>query len=550
MTTYLRLLSFSVLFLLSTSLAAQSDGLKKVLERDDLQAFLQLSLNPEDSKVLWSESLKYGAKKICTHLLDQGADQNAYLEGGTTPLITAVNANQPELVALLLQRGAQPNAQEKNGLQGTALMYACARNELTMPAMLLKAGADVNLIDINGDPALNWATYYGNTRLMQWLIDEGADLSIRSKHGMPVDVGLRLWHADSVMEVFRKNWPGEQLSKLDQQLFGAVQSGNLALTQKLLRKGASPGATDVLDTPLLQLAAQKGDWTMTRLLLEQGANPNQLNRVGMGPLAFAARFGQVAIVELLLQNGADPNRTGDEYKLTPLMGAAVAGNIGIAQQLIEAGADINQQDVINQSAALHWTLFYSHQEFALWLLEKGAEYDKPVLGGQYTTASMASLLGAEKVSRWLEQAMTSKNRLNGSWKVSEIHYQRKDTTIVVDPALQGRFTFTDEHYHLLYNPWINERQTFQNLSEPKPEEMQQAFQTLVFNSGSYTFTDSTLVAVPDIARVPGFEGGTQYYRYEFKEDVLWLTMYDETYPDGTKPDWYQKLQVLFKLTRE
>jgi len=27
-------------------------------------------------------------------------------------------------------------------------------------------------------------------------------------------------------------------------------------------------------------------------------------------------------------------------------------------------------------------------------------------------------------------------------------------------------------------------------------------------------------------------------------------MKDETYPDGEKPEWYQKLQILFKLTRE
>ena len=39
---------------------------------------------------------------------------------------------------------------------------------------------------------------------IELLLARGADLSIESKHGNAVDVGLRLWHADSVMEVFRK----------------------------------------------------------------------------------------------------------------------------------------------------------------------------------------------------------------------------------------------------------------------------------------------------------------------------------------------------------
>ncbi|MEQ8576637.1 MAG: hypothetical protein RIB63_21415, partial [Fulvivirga sp.] len=76
------------------------------------------------------------------------------------------------------------------------------------------------------------------------------------------------------------------------------------------------------------------------------------------------------------------------------------------------------------------------------------------------------------------------------------------------------------------------------------------FKTVVFNSGSYEISDSVFTTTADIAKVAGFESGKQYYKIEFKEDELYLTMFDETYPDGKKPEWYGKLKILFKLKRE
>jgi len=539
------------LLLCQAAVFAQNDHpLKAVFEKDDLVSFIKADKADIPDQRWFQHSLNHGAEMICAYLIDEGADVNGHFEGGATPLITAVNSRQVGIVKLLLAKGADPDLKTKGGLEATALMYASARNDLELPQMLVAAGAEVNTIDLNGDPAMNWATYYGNTLVMQWLIDQGADLSIKSKHGMPVDVGLRLWHADSVLEVFRVNWQGEKLTRAAQRLYEAVQANELKTASKLLKSAAEANTTDVLGTPLLQLAVQANNIEMTRLLLEKGADPNHTNRVGMAPLAFAARFDNAECLRLLLQAGANPNQTSEDYRLTPLMGAAVSGNIGIAQQLVAAGANLDIRDVVNDCAALHWAMFYNHSEFELWMLEKGAEFEKSVMAGAYTTRSMAELLNHEVIVDWIDSKLMVNNDLKGSWVIKGIDYIQADTTLNIVPASKGRFSFTNEQYHLIYNPWTNERKPFANLSEPSEQEIKQAFQTLVFNSGSYTFTDSTVVATPDIARVPGFEGGKQYYRYKRIDNELHLTMYDETYPDGTKPDWYQKLQVLFKLVKE
>ncbi|MEM1327064.1 MAG: lipocalin-like domain-containing protein [Bacteroidota bacterium] len=145
---------------------------------------------------------------------------------------------------------------------------------------------------------------------------------------------------------------------------------------------------------------------------------------------------------------------------------------------------------------------------------------------------------------------STQNPLLGSWKVTAIHYEYTDTTYVVDSLDYGRFLFTEDKYVVLYNPLMNQRTSFQNLSQPSDAETIQAFRSIVFNSGSYELDDDVITNTPDIAKVPGFEDGKQYYQIGESGEQLTLTMFDETYPSGDKPAWYGKLKIKFFLRRE
>lgn len=142
------------------------------------------------------------------------------------------------------------------------------------------------------------------------------------------------------------------------------------------------------------------------------------------------------------------------------------------------------------------------------------------------------------------------DKIKGSWKLYEIHYEYKDTTYIMKEEDHGRFIFTDENYALMYNPRMQQRKPFKDLSKPENEEIINAFKSIVFNTGSYTIEDNIISATADIAKVPGFEGGQQYYRMKLVDDTLELVMYDETYPNGKKPEWYKELKIKFRLKRE
>ncbi len=139
--------------------------------------------------------------------------------------------------------------------------------------------------------------------------------------------------------------------------------------------------------------------------------------------------------------------------------------------------------------------------------------------------------------------------LEGAWIVQSVHWTWPDGTNSIDEAQPGRFLFVDGHYTLMWTNTVEPRTPFAILSEPTDDEIKAAFRSIVFNAGTYVVEGNRVAARAEIARVPGFEGGQQFYTYEIEGDILNLTMVDETYASGEKPDWSGKLETLFVLKR-
>lgn len=119
----------------------------------------------------------HGHWQLTQFLLEQGADPNLPLEDtGETPLHSALSAsNRPVanvLIKLLLAYGADPNAKTKSKKETGAFMRdaytkgetplhraAAFGNEDTIQ-ILIKAGAEKDKRDINGDSPLSWASWH------------------------------------------------------------------------------------------------------------------------------------------------------------------------------------------------------------------------------------------------------------------------------------------------------------------------------------------------------------------------------------------------------
>ena len=150
----------------------------------------------------------------------------------------------------------------------------------------------------------------------------------------------------------------------------------------------------------------------------------------------------------------------------------------------------------------------------------------------------------------LKQTNVNDNFLIGTWYMQKVHWKTQDTTYSIDNAQRGMFIFSDSTYSLMWTPIDRPRKPFEKLSNPTEKEMISGFKSIVFNAGKYIHTDSTVEATAYIAKVPGFEGGKQFYRYIIKNNRLTITMYDETYPNETKPSWSGKYVTIFILSKE
>jgi ankyrin repeat protein len=102
-------------------------------------------------------------------LLDKGANVNATDKDGRSALWMATDDDHEQMMRLLLARGANPSVQSIHG--ETALMRAAEGHEKAVK-LLLQYGADVHPKDWEGKTALDHA--YGRMDIRALLIARGA----------------------------------------------------------------------------------------------------------------------------------------------------------------------------------------------------------------------------------------------------------------------------------------------------------------------------------------------------------------------------------------
>jgi len=130
------------------------------------------------------EAAAYGDVRRLRELLDDDPELvNRYAPDGFTPLQLASFFGQPAAAALLLERGAETNAVAKNPMRVSALHSAAAAREPEIVRMLLDNGADPNAQQEGGFTALQAAAQHGDRDLAELLLDRGARRDLAKDDG-------------------------------------------------------------------------------------------------------------------------------------------------------------------------------------------------------------------------------------------------------------------------------------------------------------------------------------------------------------------------------
>lgn len=129
----------------------------------------------------------------------------------------------------------------------------------------------------------------------------------------------------------------------------AIQLGDPAQVERLLKHGANPNGDGAHSFPPLFLACMSPDPRIPRLLLDHGANVNAYSTSGTA-LHAASSQGRVEVMRLLIQRGA-MLETRDMKGDTPLLAASLSGQPSRSEAirlLVESGADVNAQNTMGQ----------------------------------------------------------------------------------------------------------------------------------------------------------------------------------------------------------
>jgi ankyrin repeat protein len=230
-----------------------------------------------------------GDAGVARLLLDAGANVNESAAAGTTAIAMAAMRGFTELVALLLERGAEPDA---GGGGFTALHSAVLRGDGKMVDLLLAHRASVNVRLTKGtflkrgsrefafDKFLVGATPFliaarlGDRALMRRLADAGADVSIRLEDGRtPLMVAVQ----------------GETSGAGARVRGTAAEPRVLEATKLLLSLGADVEASDRDGNRALHVLAKRrpGFVSVIQLLAQHGAVIEPANGKGETPLGLA-----------------------------------------------------------------------------------------------------------------------------------------------------------------------------------------------------------------------------------------------------------------------
>ena len=264
-----------------------------------------------------------------TLLIESGCPVNAAEPGGCVPLVAAVERNDPEIVRLLLDGGADVN--EVDGFCSTPLQNAIdggwpengdeQREEARISVIraLLEAGADVRRYMSSEPPLMAALSYGAPPRVIELLVNAGARPRARSIKGSELSRRHpHLYDREDEYEDYAKPHTLDLLRHLD--LADDVREAY----ERGIGESSESQQTD-LDRELVKLCvARELDEDAIGHALEMGADPNARYSNGQTLLTrFLDNGRRQAATRLLRVAGARPDLTDDQGD-TPCTLAALA----------------------------------------------------------------------------------------------------------------------------------------------------------------------------------------------------------------------------------
>ena len=262
-------------------------------------------------------------------LINAGFDPNMHDKNGNTALHLAARANQGDLVALLLEKGADPKRKCTGDMATRPVEDAVRFGAAQAIEVLVRHGGYVMERNEEGWSLLHLAAEKGKDDVIKALLHAGADANVRTHNGStPLLIAVARKQTAAALALLNDKAAvaGINLAHTDgdarkrNAFHVAVERGDVEVVSRMADLGAFVNAADASGMTALMIAAENTDKEMMSLLLQKGADPRLCDLHGRTALHILAAQrmagGRIKgeLAELLVACGADPDartRQGD-----------------------------------------------------------------------------------------------------------------------------------------------------------------------------------------------------------------------------------------------
>ncbi len=283
------------------------------------------------------------------------------------------NEDLNRVQAIVAQNPDQVDA--KNPHNNTPLHLAALNGNKDIVEFLIDNGADINLGDNENSPPIVNAAIAPHFDIVKLMLDRGASPSLVDDNGMTPLHFAAIGGDPRIAELFLSRGTDANATNrngLSPAIYAAYR-GKVDVLKLLEDNGVDLHQTTGGGTSLLHGAANNGSVETCEFLISKGIDPDVADTTGRTPLFDAAERGRFEAVQFLLKNGASATTVTSEDQ-SPLHVAVYGDDPQILELLLNAGADPDAAGFFGYRP-LHNALFGNNIESVRTLLSNGADPD-------------------------------------------------------------------------------------------------------------------------------------------------------------------------------
>ena len=379
-------------------------------------------------------------------------------ELGLTPLHTAILCKNDAIAKLLIDNGANVNA---NSNEGEVLPEIKKAIEKAKVKSMFYGTSDLLKCCTKLSP-LHIATINGSLKIVSLLIENGAIVNIENGNSLrPIHAAIHSGFVDIVSLLFKNN-----------ALIGNLQAPEFLSHEGLLAHAADDGNAKIMELLFqngiqakckraFQHALDLGHLDVVEVLVKNGAVIDDYDKYeSYPPLYLAALFHEdheFKMVRFLVEHGADVDILGGEdFDETVLHVASRTGNFELAKYMIQNDADIDCQTIETNyyngdpplgSTPLHLAIYNGYTDIAEMLINFGASLD--ILNSCWHRKTPLHC-AIEEENEKIIQALISNGANIEAWsrcyacwedKLTCVHYQKPLEVALAEKMFKGMKSF-------------------------------------------------------------------------------------------------------------